>query len=85
VVVKATTSLSQKTNNQKNEKHRFVIEVVTNMSKTASAREEPNSFELFRAPKVFEAKPQRSNRKSPSWESDFFLSRKIFDANVLGS
>ena len=26
-----------------------------NMSKTASAREEPNVFELFRAPKVFEA------------------------------
>ena len=30
-----------------------------NMSKTASASEEPNLFELFRAPKVFEAKPQR--------------------------
>jgi len=28
---------------------------------------------------------QRPNRKSPSWESDFFLSRKIFDANILGS
>ena len=31
-----------------------------NMSKTASASEEPNLFELFRAPKVFEAKPQRA-------------------------
>jgi hypothetical protein len=31
-----------------------------NMSKTASASEEPNVFELFRAPKVFEAKPQRA-------------------------
>ena len=30
------------------------------MSKTASASEEPNLFELFRAPKVFEAKPQRA-------------------------
>ena len=30
------------------------------MSKTASASEEPNVFELFRAPKVFEAKPQRA-------------------------
>jgi hypothetical protein len=31
-----------------------------NMSKTASASEEPNLFELFRAPKFFEAKPQRA-------------------------
>lgn len=31
-----------------------------NMPKTASASEEPNLFELFRAPKVFEAKPQRA-------------------------
>ena len=31
-----------------------------NMSKTASASEEPNLFELFRAPKVFETKPQRA-------------------------
>jgi hypothetical protein len=30
-----------------------------NMSKIALASEEPNLFELFRAPKIFEAKPQR--------------------------
>ena len=30
----------------------------SNKSKTASASEKPNLFELFRAPKVFEAKPQ---------------------------
>ena len=36
--------------------------VCINKSKTASAREKSNSFELFRAPapKVFEATPQRS-------------------------
>lgn len=33
---------------------------VFSMSKTASAREESNSFELFRAPKVFETKSQRA-------------------------
>ena len=40
-----------------------------NMSKTASASEEPNLFELFRAPKVFEAKPQRAppNPVSVRW------------------
>ena len=39
------------------------------MSKNASAREEPNSFELFRAPKVFETKSQRTPKN--------FLLRRI--------
>ena len=35
-------------------------ELCISMSKIASASEEPNSFELFRAPKIFEAQPQRA-------------------------
>ena len=35
-------------------------ELCINKSKIASASEEPNLFELFRAPKIFEAQPQRA-------------------------
>ena len=39
-------------------------ELCINKSKIASASEEPNLFELFRAPKIFEAQPQRALVKS---------------------
>jgi hypothetical protein len=42
-----------------------------NMSKTASASEEPNLFELFRAPKVFETKSQSAPQSPTIGISDF--------------
>ena len=42
----------------KNKQHYDLLIVCLNMSKIVLASEEPNLFELFRAPKIFEAKPQ---------------------------